>query len=488
MVVCVAAARTFREGTLVRFVSTPASTIAGRRIAGKIIRMNPLHRPLALRATTILAAALCFAGCGGGGGGAGGSGAPPPAPSCAAIAAAPTSLVASSVTASGLVLSWSATAPANCSLSFDVYQGGAKVASGVTAGSWTATGLAATTAYTFTVDAADSVGASPQSAALAVTTSAAGTIFNGITITGKLIWHSYAAYGFSGVQSWMANFDTGQVSEITPARITGAMNYHFNPDGTQVVVMGSDANQTSLAWDLFVATVTASGLTNVTKITNAAAGASNFRFEDPKFSSDGTKIIFKKDNTSIASIDTASFTVNGVNQTPPVTVLWTDSAGTSMPYYLGGSDTNFVFANDTANTIQYDAAGAVTTLYNNAFPGVTAGQHNYYPIAIDATTFYFASGMTHDWIFRGDTGAGPTVLAAFIDGTNNNYEFADPFPMSPSWLAYTSTLPGGGSAGSYDIWIGNFATGVKFNLNSWIRGSNRPNSDLGPTFHGTISP
>jgi Tol biopolymer transport system component len=333
------------------------------------------------------------------------------------------------------------------------------------------------TSLTAMVLASAGCGGGGSSPAPAPARSAGGTTFQGITLTGTLIWHSYTTYGFTGVQSWMANFDTGQVSEITPARILGAMNYHFSPDGTKVVVMGSDGHKGALAWDLFVASVTSSGLANITKITDASADLS--RNEDPKFSSDGTKILFKRNNTSIASIDVGSFTVNGVDQMPPLTVLLTQPSGTSMPYYLGGSDTSFVFANDTANSIQLDAGGVVSTLY-------MMGTHDYYPIAIDATRFYFVSGGSNDWIYRGDTGAGAAVTAAFITSANKPQEFADPFPIAGDWLAYTSTVTGG--AGSYDIWIGNFTTGQAFNLNAWIPGANRANSDLGPTFHGTISP
>jgi len=302
----------------------------------------------------------------------------------------------------------------------------------------------------------------------------------GVTITGKMIWHSYAQYGFTGVQSWMANFDAGTVTEITPANVDGAMNYHFNNDGSEVVFMGSDHSASTQAWDIWVANVTDAGLTNVTKIT--AGSTDQSRNEDPKFSSDGTKIIFKKDLNNIYSIDTADITLNGTDQTPAETLVLANGYESSMPYYMVGSDTDFVFTNDTnpqQGTIQYSSGGQVTTLYAPA-----SGSEAYYPIALDATKFYFTQSnlVGHDQIFLGDTSASPAKGAAFNNGA---YAIADPYPMDPNWLAYSSAAPGG--TGGKDIWIGNFTTGETYNLNDWIPGANQANDDLGPTFFGTIS-
>ena len=407
---------------------------------------------------------------------------PPPPATCTTIPAVPANLGSSGVTASNVTLSWSAVTTPNCSVSYVVYQDGETAISGLTGTSTTITGLTPSTTYTFTVASTDAAGASAQSGPLPVTTNSSGSIgvtSNGITVTGKLIWHSYTNYGFSGVQSWMINFDTGNIYEITPTRVSAAMNYDFNQDGTVVVVMGSDNNASVQAWDIWVANVTDSGLANVTKLTSASTDGS--RNEDPKFSSDGSKIIFKKNLDNIVSLNTSDFTLNGVDQTPPQTVLLANSYESSMPYYLVGSDANFVFTDDsdpTYSTIQYDNGGTVSTLY--APPGL----HAYYPIALNSTQFYYAQSdsANHDQIYLGDISGDTPVAAAF---NIPSYEFADPYPMNAEWVAYTSTQSGG--SGTYDIWIGSFVTGETYNLNSWIAGSNHSNSDLGPTFYGTIS-
>jgi hypothetical protein len=331
-------------------------------------------------------------------------------------------------------------------------------------------------AYTLTVIASDAAGDSSSSAPTSITTSQQGTNYRGIELTGRLLWHSYDQYGFSGVKSWMANFSSGTVTEITPSRIDGAMNYHFSPDGNLVVVMGNDHDETGrtglTAWDIWVAGVTDNGLTNITRLTHGQSD--NSRNEDPKFSSDGSRIIFKRNLNTIVTVDMTQISVNGVDQTPIQTTLLTKTTEVSMPYLIPGSSTDFLYADEATKAIFLSSASGQSELY--APPG-----HSYYPIALDANRFYFASGQTHDSILRGDLTGGAAVNAAF--GTPAD-EYADPAPIAADWLALTSTAAGG--SGLYDVWIGNFTTGEKYNLNLWIDGANHANSDLGPAFHGTL--
>ena len=99
-------------------------------------------------------------------GAAGSGGGPPPNPP-----AAPTGLAVTGTTASSVSLSW--TAPAGTVSGYHVLQNGTQVAS-VTGTTDTITGLTASTKYTFNVNAFNSAGTSPNSAAVTATTSAAG--------------------------------------------------------------------------------------------------------------------------------------------------------------------------------------------------------------------------------------------------------------------------------------------------------------------------
>jgi hypothetical protein len=101
---------------------------------------------------------LSLAGAAGSGGG-GGSGTAP---------AAPTGLAVTGTTASSASLSW--TAPAGTVTGYNVYENGTKAAS-VTGTSATVSGLAAATAYSFTVTAYNAAGESAASGAVHATTS-----------------------------------------------------------------------------------------------------------------------------------------------------------------------------------------------------------------------------------------------------------------------------------------------------------------------------
>ena len=96
--------------------------------------------------------------------------------SCAAVPPAPTGLVASNLSATGATLEWTApTMPDDCtSTGYTVRVDGTAVGTTLDT-SYAITGLAAATSYKLTVTASDVKGTSPASAALTITTLAAGS-------------------------------------------------------------------------------------------------------------------------------------------------------------------------------------------------------------------------------------------------------------------------------------------------------------------------
>jgi len=113
--------------------------------------------------------------------GSGGSGA-----TCSAAPSAPSGLTGTAASSSTINLSWTAdTAPANCTISgYNVYgsttngftpSSSNEIASGVTATSYSNTGLAASTTYYYVVEAVDAAGTSSASAQASATTQAAST-------------------------------------------------------------------------------------------------------------------------------------------------------------------------------------------------------------------------------------------------------------------------------------------------------------------------
>ncbi|MBN8461031.1 MAG: hypothetical protein J0M04_24640 [Verrucomicrobia bacterium] len=300
----------------------------------------------------------------------------------------------------------------------------------------------------------------------------------GVTLHGRLVWHSYDRYAFEGVRSWMADFDAKKVTEITLPRLKGAMNYHFNSDGTEVVFMSDDRDLPGDQWDIWLARITPDGLAKATRITPADGS----RNEDPKFSSDGSRIIFKKNRHHIAAIDRTAITIDGGNQEPAQVILASDKLEIGMPFFLAGSRTDFLYAAvtpDRRSIIGRHDAGGSHTLYD------IPGAHAYYPVAVTPGEFYFSSGIsgtTPDQLYKGNIEGRPPVSASF---NIRAAETADACPAGPEWLFYSSTRDKG--TGGYDVWLGNFSTGATCNLSTLVPGANQPNSDLGATFHGCLT-
>ena len=130
---------------------------------------------------------------------------------CSTVPAVPTGLTASGTTSSGTSLAWTAvTAPTGCTVSYNVLQGGASIATPSTS-SDVVTGLSPSTTYSFTVEATDAAGTSAASSAASVTTSA-GSSSSGTAFVGGWFeeWGTY--YANSNVADLQ---NSGQVNALT---------------------------------------------------------------------------------------------------------------------------------------------------------------------------------------------------------------------------------------------------------------------------------
>jgi len=128
---------------------------------------------------------------------------------CTAAPAVPTGLTSPSQTTSSVNLTWSAvTAPANCSVTYNVYKDGA-LALTVPTTSATITGLTAGSTYSFTVAAVDAAGVSSQGSALSLkipgTCSAAPAVPTGLaspsqgSSSADLTWNAVTAPAYCNV-------------------------------------------------------------------------------------------------------------------------------------------------------------------------------------------------------------------------------------------------------------------------------------------------
>jgi chitodextrinase len=92
-------------------------------------------------------------------------------PTCSASPSAPASLTATATSTSQISLAWSAVSPpSNCSVTYSVFRGSTQIATGLTSASFTDTGLAPSSTYSYTVRAVDSFGSSAASSTASATT------------------------------------------------------------------------------------------------------------------------------------------------------------------------------------------------------------------------------------------------------------------------------------------------------------------------------
>jgi len=284
-------------------------------------------------------------------------------------------------------------------------------------------------------------------------------------LKGQLIYHNYSDYGARDSKMYLYDFEANTLQRISDGwNIRHAMNAHFSPDGTQIVFMGLRHNAD--IWDVYLHDIgSAQQPVNLTP--------TDTRDEDPKFSPDGKRIVFKRrladDTWRIAEMDLAS---------RQITLLPFDDDEYSMPYY--NADGTKIVASKGASHAQSSivlidlAEQTVKPLYDA--PGV----QDYYPINADATSFYYSSGYSTQWngdqVWRGYWSGAPAERLPFND-TEGDY--SDATPAGSDWVILCSTRPGG--AGSYDLYIANTQSGEIFPMSDYHNGINTPLAELGPT-------
>jgi len=136
----------------------------------------------------------------------------PASASTLAIPQAPANLTATAASSSEIDLSWAASATSG--VTYTVMRNGTAVASGLTATTYSDTGLTASTTYTYTVEAVNAAGASPASESVAATTSASVTVatpaittspVNQSVTIGRTATFSVKASGGSLAYQWYKN-------------------------------------------------------------------------------------------------------------------------------------------------------------------------------------------------------------------------------------------------------------------------------------------
>ena len=275
-------------------------------------------------------------------------------------------------------------------------------------------------------------------------------------LKGKLVYHRYSSYGANDSQMYLFDFATKQLKIISEGwNIRNPMNAHFSPDGKKITFMGigKDTN----TWDIFLYDLTqAAAPTNLTPNHNT-------RDEDPKFSPDGKRIVFKQD-FRVAEMD---LTTRAVQVLSP--------SDCSMPYY-NTTGTKLLCSKGDGATSSIEVidlkTGRITPLYD------TPEVQDYYPINVDASSFYYSVGYSKhdaiDQVYRGFWDGRKSERLPF-NALDGNY--SDAYPVNSQWVLLSSTRVGG--LGGYDLYIAHVSTGEIFSMNAYNAQINTSKEELG---------
>lgn len=292
--------------------------------------------------------------------------------------------------------------------------------------------------------------------------------------TGKLVWHSYTSYGDGSSQIFVRDIAGGSTTQISGGTgwtgISDPMNAVWSADGNWLLFMAIKNN----AWNIFV--VPASGGTP-TNLTNSTGTTRN---EDPKFTSDGTAIIWKQKQSTTYRIQKASISFTGTPSLGTATTLVSGSVENSMPY-----------VDSTLSNVYYAAgAGGSFTLKKSPLPSGSAttvsSNVSYYPIvnwtamaSLSANTVFWADQPSggNDQIAYKNGGTGTTTYPSINNCNGNN---SDPWPTTVSGADYVFFSATNGSG--YQLYLGVLSSGARYNLSGWY--SDTGKAHLGASYFG----
>ncbi len=282
-------------------------------------------------------------------------------------------------------------------------------------------------------------------------------------LKGRLVYHNYTSYDSMDSRMYIYDFADESLTEISKGWtvVSHPMNGHFSPDGKKITFMG--IGQQTGSWDIFLWEIgSAAQPVNLTP-------EGGYRDEDPKFSFDGSKICFKR-NEHLCEYYLSE------NALKVVTKGDDDSFG--MPYYtVDGSSVVFGGGSGSGSYIGLCnlLTGSTRVLYDK--PGTV----EYYPITIDGSSFYYTqnySASNHaDQLFKGWFDGRASVSLAF---NRSDADYSDAAPVSAGWLFLVSTRSGG--KGKYDLYLAHETSGAIYSLNTYNTRINTSLNELGPSY------
>jgi hypothetical protein len=286
---------------------------------------------------------------------------------------------------------------------------------------------------------------------------------------GRVVYHSYVSYGDGSSQLFVLNLANGVLTNLSSSwtNLKDPMNAHWSPDGKKIVFMARPKKngKYSTWFDIFLYTVGQAG--SPANLTNT----SSLHDEDPKFSPDGSKIVYKVRPSTLREMDLNGNILN--------TIISTSGQERSMPYYTADASGVWFSAqtpagNSSASIHRIDLDGS-----HDLVAADTPGVLDYYPVRDVVGQFLYTRWATttnlHNQVYMFD---GAQSIA--LPFNNPTADYSDAYPINAQYVVLSSTQSGG--QGGFDLYIADRTTGAMWSLNSYNAGVNTKREELGAAY------
>lgn len=273
------------------------------------------------------------------------------------------------------------------------------------------------------------------------------------SMSGKMVYHSYTSYESKDSKLYLYDFDSQEKVCLSDKfkNVYNAMNANFNNNGTEITFMGMNKDKGYEKWDVYTYNLKTEVLRNLTE-------NNDLRNEDPKYSPDGKKIVFKQGHWDhkkdkmiydLMEIDLENGTEGNITK---------DSEEDSMPYY--SEDGQYVFYS-RKNKSSEQIYKVSTSNYEERERVYSASKiTSYYPI-IQGNTLYFTrwySKSNHSDIIMSMNLE--TEEVEKLKFNNERYNCSDPCPIDQRYMILSSTKAGG----RYKLYLADMNKGTMWPL------------------------